>query len=192
MKTKEIKKWLQDIDDDEDNLVYIQTKEKNLISPNMGYALIDEIFAWQDKLDDIEYSNQGLIDLYFLTEEILSELESRLEIDSDLIDKIEKISEKEYVKLDIPDQSFFDYVNNYAKAKKVGEVVQSCALLIYYVQRRLPYAQCDIHNDRLWIKRKDNSSCSTSIISNALQIKASNIDDKDWEEGVWSIQLYKR
>ena len=44
MNAKMVKNWLKSIDDDAEVKVYIETEDKDLISPNMGYALMDEDF----------------------------------------------------------------------------------------------------------------------------------------------------
>lgn len=192
MKVREVKKWLDDIDNEELEMVYLDDGQESCVNPNMGYALRDEIFNWQDRLDNIEYSDEGLAELYLLVEDILDTLELRLKLNPAFVEKLNSIDKEKFVKFDMPQKSFFDYVNNYCAAEKIGDVVQACSLLIYYVQGRIKNVQCKISDGQLWIKPIDNASCSTSIISEALGIKSSNIDDHMKDEKVWSIHLYRR
>ena len=192
MNVKKIKEWLNKLPDEEYAKVYIETEEEDLIDPNMGYALRDEIFNWQDRLDNIEYSDEGLAELYLLVEDILDTLELRLKLNPALMEKLNSIDKEDFVKFDMPQKSFFDYVNDYCAAEKISDVVQTCSLLIYYVQGRIKNVQCEIYDGQLWIKPINNASCSTSIISEALEIKSSNIDDHMKDERVWSIHLYRR
>ena len=192
MNVKKIKEWLKEANNEELEIVYLSDGQKCCVSPNMGYALRDEIFNWQDRLDDIDYSDEGITDLYLLIEDILDVLESRLELNPSLIEELESLTKDDFVKLELPKKTFFDYVNEYCRAKKIGDIVQICSLLIGFVHNRIKNVECKIHNGRLWIKPINNASCSTSIISEALNIKSSNVDDSMKDEGIWSIHLYKR
>lgn len=192
MKTEDVKRWLKEVNNEELEVVYLNDGQKSCVSPNMGYALRDEIFKWQDKLDNINYSEEGISDLYLLTEDILDILESRLELNPSFIEELESLTEDDFVKFELPKKNFFDYVNEYCRAEKIGDIVQICSLLISFVQDRIKNVECKIHSGRLWIEPIDNSSCSTSIISEALNIKSSNIDDSLQDDRVWSIHLYKR
>lgn len=166
---------------------------------NAGYALKKEIFEWQDKLDDLDYSEEGMMNLYLLTEDILSTLESRLDLSDDFIKEMEEIHNKinngdtsDFVKVDFPEKSFFDLVNDYVSAKKIGEVVIASKMLISYVLSRIDDVKCQIYNGKLCISAINNASISTSIISKLLNIEANNIDDSKSNDGVWSIYMQKR
>lgn len=198
MKKSEIKKWLKDKNEDF-KMVYLDDGVECCANPNMGYALIDEIFAWQDELDDIDYSNEGLAELYLLVENILDTLELRLMLNpafvkemNEIHNKIESEDESDFVRVYLPERSFFDLVNNYCDAKKIGDVLTSCGALINYVQTRISDIDCDICDGRLWIKSKNNKSLTTDLISQLLEIDIMNIDDMQSIDGIWSIHLYRR
>jgi len=166
---------------------------------NAGYALRDEIFDWQDKLDDLDYSEEGLTELYLLTENILDTLESRLDLSEEFIEEMKAIRQdidsgdmSDFVKVELPEKSFFDYVNDYANAKKIGDVVQASSLLLYYVKDHISGVDAYISHNRLYIKQKDDTSLSTSIIADLLDIKAKDIDDRNTFELEWSILLNRR
>ena len=171
----------------------------NVDGKNAGYALRDEIFEWQDKLDDLEYSEEGLIQLYLLTEDILDTLESRLDLNPEFVKEMEEIHQKieagdtsDFVKVQLPEKSFFDCVNDYVDAEKIGDVIQASTLLICYVKERINDVDCYIEDNKLWIKPLDNKSISTSIISELLDIKAINIDDSRQGNFAWCIPLERR
>ena len=94
--------------------------------------------------------------------------------------------------VEIFEKSFFDCVNDYCNAEKIKDISIASKSLINYVNKRMPFVQCYIENGKLWIKPVDNASCSTSIISSLMNIKANNIDDSQWTNGIWSIHLYRR
>lgn len=171
----------------------------NVDGKNAGYAFKDEIFKWQDELDDLEYSNEGLVQLYLLTEDILDTLESRLDLNPKFVKKMEEIHQKieagdtsDFVEVQLPKKSFFDYVNDYADAEKIGDVIQASTLLICYVKEHINDVDCYIEDNKLWIKPLDNKSLSTSIISELLGIKAINIDDSQQKDLAWCIPLGRR
>lgn len=199
MKRNQIKKWLDNVDNDEIKMVYLDDGQESLINPNMGYALRDEIFEWQDHLDEIEFSSEGLTELYLLTEDILGTLETRMALNPDFVREMEEIHNKvesgdtsDFVKVDLPKKSFFDLVNDYCDATKIGEIVQATEMLISYVTDHIKNIDCYISDGRLWIKPFGNVSCSTSILSYALDIDAKNIDDTQSLDSIWSIHLYRR
>lgn len=199
MKRDQIKKWLDSIGNDELKMVYLDDGQESLISPNMGYALRDEIFEWQDKLDDIDCSEEGFTELYLLTEDILDTLEARMALNPAFIKKLEKIHQKvesgdtsDFVEVNLPERSFFDLVNDYCDAKKIGEIVQASKMLISYVTNHIKNIDCYISDGRLWIKSIGNASCSTSILSYVLDINAKNIDDSLSLDNIWSIHLHRR
>jgi hypothetical protein len=90
------------------------------------------------------------------------------------------------------EQSFFDLVNGYCSAEKINDIVQYSTLLITYVMSRINDVHCEITNNKLYICTIGNASISTSIISELLGIKATNIDDSQSMDGVWSIHLHRR
>ena len=171
----------------------------NVDGKNAGYALKEEIFKWQDKLDDLDYSEEGMMNLYLLTEDILSTLESRLDLSDDFIKEMEEIHNKvddgntsDFVKIDLPEKSFFDLVNDYVSAEKIGEVVATSKMLIFYVLSRINDVKCQIYNGKLYICTIGNASISTSIISELLDIKPNNINDSRSQDGIWCIHLQRR
>ncbi|MBR3208737.1 MAG: hypothetical protein IKF82_00555 [Bacilli bacterium] len=89
-------------------------------------------------------------------------------------------------------KSFFDMVNDYCDAEKIKDIISSCELLITYVIDRIPNVDCYIQFDKLWIKRKNNKSLSTDLISQLLNLDIKNIDDSRSIDGIWSIHLYRR
>ena len=199
MNKNQIKKWLDSIGNDELKMVYLDDGQESLINPNMGYALRDEIFKWQDKLDDIDYSEEGFTELYLLTEDILDTLEVRMALNPAFIKKLEKIHQKvesgdtsDFVEVNLPEKSFFVLVNDYCDAKKIGEIVQASKVLISYVTNHIKNIDCYISDGRLWIKPIGNASCSASILSYALDINAKNIDDSLSLDNIWSIHLHRR
>lgn len=199
MKRDQVKKWLNSIENDKLKIVYLDDGQESCIDPNMGYALRDEIFEWQDKLDDIDYSEEGFTELYLLTENILDTLEVRMALNPAFVEEMEKIHQKvesgdtsDFVKVDLPKKSFFDLVNDYCDAKKIGEIVQTTEMLISYVTSHIKNVECSIHSGRLWIKPIGNASCSASILSHALNIDAKNIDNTQFLDRIWSIHLYRR
>lgn len=193
MNKKEIKKWLDEkVNEEDEVMILAEVDNGSLRDPNMGYATIEEVFAWQDQLDSIEYSNEGLTELYLLTEDVLDTLESRFELSPEFVRSLENVENGDFVKVNLPERSFFDLINDYCDATKIGDVLTSCSLLIHYVKNHISDVECDIYDGQLFIKPIDNTSLSTSIISELLGIKASNIDDKEAFKNLWSIHLTKR
>lgn len=90
------------------------------------------------------------------------------------------------------EQSFFDLVNGYCNANKINDIVRYSTLLINYVMSRIHDTHCEILNNKLYICSVGNTSLSTDIISELLDIKASNIDDSQYMNGIWSIHLHRR
>ena len=90
------------------------------------------------------------------------------------------------------EESFFDLVNGYCNADRINDIVRYSTLLINYVMSRINDIHCEILNNRLYICSVGNTSLSTDIISELLDIKAGNIDDSQYMDGIWSIHLYKR
>lgn len=193
MNVKELKDWLSQYKDEDEIRVYVEVDGVAVLShPNMGFLLRDEIFGYQDQLDQIDYSDNAVFETFLLAEDVLDTLESRLEISSDFIQGLKRISEEEFVKVDLPEKSFFDLVNDYVNAKKIGEIISTSEILIHYVLSRINDVKCQIHNNKLYICTIGNASISTSIISELLDIKATNIDDSQSMDGIWSIHLHKR
>ena len=194
MNVKELKDWLCQYKDEDEIRVYVEVDGVAVLShPNMGFLLKDEIFGYQDQLDQIDYSDNAVFETFLLAEDVLDTLESRLEVSSDFIQSLEKaIEENDFVPVELPEKSFFVMVNDYVGAKKIGDIIQECNLLIYYVKDRISDVDVEIQDNQLYIKAKDNISLSTSIISELLGIEANNIDDMYCFNNVWSIHLYKR
>lgn len=193
MNVKELKEWLCQYKDEDEIRVYVEVDGVAVLShPNMGFLLRDEIFGYQDQLDQIDYSDNAIFETFLLAEDVLDTLESRLEISSDFIEEINKIKMEDSVKIELPEKSFFDMVNDYVRAKKIGEIVTASNLLIHYVLSHIDDVKCEIYHNKLYICSVNNTSISTSIISKLLNIKASNIDDSKSVDGIWSIHLYKR
>ena len=193
MNVKELKEWLCQYKDEDEIRVYVEVDGVAVLShPNMGFLLKDEIFGYQDQLDQIDYSDNAVFETFLLAEDVLDTLESRLEISSDFVEKIKNFEMEDSVRVELPKKSFFDMVNDYVSAKKIGEIVTASNMLIYYVQSKISDVDVEIQDNKLYIKAKDNVSLSTSIISELLGIKANNIDDMYDFNNVWNIHLYKR
>ena len=58
-----------------------------------------------------------------------------------------------------------------------------------YVEGKIQGVKVRVHNSSLFIERQDNASCSTSIIADILGIDSKRINDKQWLDGVWIIDL---
>lgn len=199
MNNKALQKWLKSHDANAQVKCWVQIGDKELASPNMATILRDEIFEYQDKLDDIDYIEGGeenMRQLFALVDELLDELESRLQVNPELIEELESVQEKidngdtsDFVELELPEITFWDRVNSFAKATKIRDYVESGDALLTYVREKLPNLHSYIEGPYLFITQKDNASISTSIISCALDIEAKDINDSQWHNGIYCIKL---
>lgn len=200
MENKDLKTWLSLHDNNAEVKCYVKIGDEEIASPNMATILRDEIFAWQDRLDDVDYvsdNEQNMINLFELIDEFLDELESRLQLSSEFIKEIQEteagdysdfveISPKEF------EVSFWDRVDNFARATKIREYVDATNSILLYAKSRLPDLNIYIEGPYLYITQKENASISTSIIAVALDIEAKDIDDRQWEQSIYRIKLEER
>ena len=202
MKNKELQAWLKSHDTDAEIKCWIQIEDDELSSSNMATIERDEIFKYQDKLDDIDYvenNEQNMRELFVLVDELLDELESRLQINPELIEELQTLQEKvdngdtsDFVEMELPKESFWDKVDTFAQATKIRDYVESSDSLLRYVQERLPYADSYIEGSYLYIVGKGNESLPTSIISYVLDIDSKDIDDQAWEHRIYKIKLQEQ
>lgn len=204
MKNKDLKAWLNAYNDDVKVECWVKIGDDEISNPNMATVLRDEIFKWQDKLDDIDYiddNEKNMVELFKFIDEILDELESRLQVSPRLIKELEEIDKKieagdysDFVEVDPKEFeiSFWDRVNDFAKAIKVREYVDASCAILLYTKNRLPDLNIYIEGSYLYITGKDNVSISTSIIAYALDIESTDIDDSQWEQQIYRIKLEER
>lgn len=199
MKNEELKEFLDKFDDNEDVECWVKIGDAELSRPNMAMVLRDEIFEWEDQLDDIDYVDnveENIFKLFDFIDDILDELESRLQINPELIKELSELEKKvesgdmsDFVKVDLPEFSFQERAEDFANAKKIREYMESSESILRYVNERLPDFESYIEGSSLFICQKDNASISTSIIAAALQIEATNINDSRAHLGIYSINL---
>lgn len=204
MENRDLKTWLNLHDNGAEVKCYVKIGDEEIASPNMATVLRDEIFAWQDRLDDVDYvsdNEQNMINLFELIDEFLDELESRLQLNPEFIKEIQEIEEKieagdysDFVKVDPKEFeiSFWDRVDDFAKATKIREYVDATNSILLYAKNRLPDLNIYIEGPYLYITQKENASISTSIIAVALDIEAKDIDDRQWEQSIYRIKLEER
>lgn len=204
MENRDLKAWLNLYDNDAEVKCYVKIGDEEIASPNMATVLRDEIFAWQDRLDDIDYvsdNEQNMINLFELIDEFLDELESRLQLNPEFIKEMQEIEEKieagdysDFVEIDQKEFeiSFWDRVDDFAKATKIREYVDATNSILLYAKDKLPDLNIYIEGSYLYITQKENGSISTSIIASALGIDAKDIDDRQWEQSIYRIKLEER
>ena len=197
MENKELKTWLSLHDNDAEVKCYVKIGDEEIASPNMATILRDEIFAWQDRLDDVDYvsdNEQNMINLFELIDEFLDELESRLQLSPDFIKEMEAGDCSDFVEIDSKEfeVSFWDRVDDFARATKIREYVDATNSILLYAKSRLPDLNIYIEGQYLYITQKENASISTSIIAVALDIEAKDIDDRQWEQSIYRIKLEER
>ena len=171
--------------------------DEEIASPNMATILRDEIFAWQDRLDDVDYvsdNEQNMINLFELIDEFLDELESRLQLSPEFIKEMEAGDYSDFVEIDSKEfeVSFWDRVDDFARATKIREYVDATNSILLYAKSKLPDLNIYIEGQYLYITQKENASISTSIIAVALDIEAKDIDDRQWEQSIYRIKLEER
>ena len=72
MNVKEVKEWLSQYNDEDEVKVYVEVDGVAVLSePNMGFLLRDEIFKYQDQLDQIDFSEKAVFETYLLVEDVL-------------------------------------------------------------------------------------------------------------------------
>lgn len=197
MENKDLKAWLGLHDNDAEVKCYVKIGDEEISSPNMATILRDEIFAWQDRLDDVDYvsdNEQNMINLFELIDEFLDELESRLQLNSEFIKEMETGDYSDFVEIDLKELevSFWDRVDDFARATKIREYVDATNSILLYAKSRLPDLNIYIEGPYLYITQKENASISTSIIAVALDIEAKDIDDRQWEQSIYRIKLEER
>lgn len=197
MENKDLKTWLSLHDNDAEVKCYVKIGDEEIASPNMATILRDEIFAWQDRLDDVDYvsdNEQNMINLFELIDEFLDELESRLQLSPDFIKEMETGDCSDFVEIDSKEfeVSFWDRVDDFARATKIREYVDATNSILLYAKSRLPDLNIYIEGQYLYITQKENASISTSIIAVALDIEAKDIDDRQWEQSIYRIKLEER
>ena len=204
MKNEDLKAWLNLHNNDEEVECWVKIGDDELSHPNMATVPRDEIFEWQDKLDDIDYiddNEENMLQLFNFIDGILDELENRLQINPELIKQLEEVDKKieagdlsDFVELDPKEFeiSFWDRVDDFAKATKIREYVDASNGILLHVKDRLPNLDIYIEGSYLYIVQKENASVSTSIIAAALDIEAKDIDDRQWEQSIYRIKLEER
>lgn len=205
MEVRDLIAWLNLQDKDAKVKCWVQVGDEEISNPNMATVPKDEIFDWQDRLDDIDYDQkhlkQGMTELFHLIDDILDELESRLQLNPYLVEELEDLHKKieegdmsDFVKIDIPERSFWDYVNDFCEAIKIRDYVESSEFLILIVKNKFKNDPINVYieGSSLYIKKTGNISLSTSIIAEMLKIDPSDIDDRQWEQGIFRIPLKPR
>ena len=197
MENKDLKTWLSLHDNNAEVKCYVKIGDEEIASPNMATILRDEIFAWQDRLDDVDYvsdNEQNMINLFELIDEFLDELESRLQLSPDFIKEMETGDCSDFVEIDSKEfeVSFWDRVDDFARATKIREYVDATNSILLYAKSKLPDLNIYIEGQYLYITQKENASISTSIIAVALDIEAKDIDDRQWEQSIYRIKLEER
>lgn len=202
MKNRDLQKWLNTYDENEKVECWVKIGDDELSHPNMATVPRDEIFEWQDKLDDIDYvdnNEENMLQLFNFIDGILDELESRLQVSPELIKELQEMDAKieagdmsDFVKVDCPERSFWDLANDFVHAEKITDYVESSQRILFYVKDKLPELDSYIEGSYLYIIKKNDASISTSIIAYALGIETTDIDDKEWEQQIYRIKLEDR
>ena len=141
MENKDLKAWLGLHDNDAEVKCYVKIGDEEIASPNMAIVLRDEIFAWQDRLDDVDYvsdNEQNMINLFELIDEFLDELESRLQLNPEFIKEMEAGDCSDFVEIDPKEfeVSFWDRVDDFARATKIREYVDATNSILLYAKSR--------------------------------------------------------
>lgn len=190
MENIDLQTWLALHDKKSEVKVWVRCEGEELSSPNMAVVTKDELFEWEDQFDDIAAGDDSFSDIFNFTDNILDELESRLQLAPEFIKEMESIDREEFVPLNLKyDCVFQDKMNDYHTARTIRDLHEAERGIIVCVKHKLGDVDVNIHDGILIIKQKDNVSCSTSIISDILRINAKLINDRNWLQGVWSVDL---
>lgn len=193
MENRDLQAFLLTFDKDVEVKVWIQIDGEELSEPNMATFTMDEIFEWQDKLDELSLSDDNFLDIFNFADDLLDTLESRLQLAPDFIEELRRIEEDscpdDWVPVNLPGFNFLECVEDFHTARTMRDLNDAKYHIILAVKDRLGNLKVDIRNDVLFIQQQHNISCSTSIISDLLSIDAKKINDNQWEEGIWSIDL---
>lgn len=202
MENRDLQAWLNLHDKDAEVECWVKIGDEELSHPNMATVPRDEIFEWQDQLDDTDYvdsNEENMRKLFEFIDEVLDELESRLQLNPEFIQEMEEMHKKieagdtsDFVTVELPEISFWDRVDDFVKAKKIREYIDASNFILLYVKDKLPDLNIYIEGSYLYIVGKDNKSISTSIIAELLNIEAKDIDDRQWEQQIYKIKLEER
>lgn len=190
MKNEDLQVWLSLHDKESEVHVWIECEGDELSSPNMAVVTKEELFKLEDDFDEIAAGDDSFSDIFEFTDNMLDELESRLQLAPGFIAEMESIDQDDFVPLELHYEcTFSDKINNYHTARTIRDLHEAERGIITCVKHKLGDLDVRIYNGTLIIKQVNNISCSTSIISEILNISAKKINDKNWEEGIWSIEL---
>lgn len=197
MINRDLQDFLKSFDDNEQVDVWVKIGDKELSEPNMATITLDEIFDLQDDLDEISLDGDNFLQIFEFTDNLLNELESRLQLSENFINEMDEVRRKlqsgdrsDFVKVDVDlSFNFRDCLNDYHVARTMRDLDIAQKNIKLCVKHFLGDVDVDIRNDILFIKQRDNISCSISIISDLLGIPSGYINDKQWQDGVWSIDL---
>ena len=203
MKIRDLKAWLNLHEDGDEVECWVKVGKHELSQPNMATLTVKEIFDFEDKLSDLDYDrnnkSNNMTKLFLLCYELLDELESRLQLDPEFIEEMRKMSEKieagdtsDFVKVELPEFTLWDKINDLYEAKTIEEYVESSERVVSHITEKLGDVECDIDDSNVILEPVGNASLSTSIIAELLDIEAKDIDDRMWEDKVWKIPIIRR
>lgn len=193
MNNHDLQVFLQQFSDDAVVEVWVKVNDEELSSPNMATITRDEIFDYQDKLDELMLDDDNFLNIFHFVDDLLDELESRLQLAPGFIEEMRSIIEDdsiELVPLDLDGiWSFDELINRFHTARTIRDLYDVQEHIRIYVEGKIQGVKVRVHNSSLFIERQDNASCSTSIIADILGIDSKRINDKQWLDGVWIIDL---
>ncbi len=192
MENRDLQAWLLLHDKGAEVKVWVECEGDELASPNMATVTADELFDWEDQFDEIAVGDDSFSDMFSFTDNILDELESRLQLNPDFVAEIEAMEREDFVPVELNyNCTFRAKINNYHTSRTIREMHDAEQGIITCVKHKLGDLDVKIHNGILIIKQRNNISCSTSIIADILHIDAKKINDKNANllEGIWAIDL---
>lgn len=194
MNVGEIKEWLKQFDDEKKIKCWIDIEDEYVFSsPNMVPISKEELFNWEDDFSELEYDKRNswnsLVKMYDFIESFFMALENKLELNPEFIKSLENIEKEESVKIPIKESKFWELVEHCNLAETIDEVIVMYTPVLRYINEKISDADNWIDGNKIYIKQKNNTSLSTSIIAVLLGIDTKNIDDSMSMRGVWSITL---
>ena len=203
MQIKDLKSWLERYNDNDEVQCWIKIGEYELSEPNMATMTVKEIFDFEDKINSLDYDrnnkSNNMTKLFLLCNELLDELEGRLQLDPEFIKEMEEMHEKiekgdtsDFVEVEIPEFTLWDKINDLYEAQTIEEYVESSERVITHITDKINNIDCYIDDSNVFLEPIDNASLSTSIIADLLDIEARDIDDRMKDNRIWKIPVIRR
>ena len=192
MENIDLRTWLLLYDDHAEVKCWVECEGDEVASPNMATVTKDELFEWEDQLNEIVAGDDSFLDIFMFTDHILDELESRLQLNPNFVAEIESMEHEDFVPVELNyNCTFHSKIDAYHTARTIRELHDAENGIITCVKHKLGDLDVSIRNGILIIKQRNNISCSTSIITDILHVNAKKINDKNanLSEGIWAIDL---